>query len=351
MPTLHLHLAWTVDDGPSPYEKEMISVFASAGAKPIPATWYIQYDRLLATPGALEMYKNLVSSSGHEIALHGVSATANHIKWFPSADKDPAYPTVSEAIEGIREFKNYLSERGIPVKFVRAPTGLVSELASYLRKLDYKGVSQKELEETDKRLKELEEKVAATEADLSKAAGQDKAAVQKRSTLEAQLREAKGEQSRLKALRSEQACKPEFGGQARLIVHSKTCGKKDPTVEKVALDYQTLLKGLERQELKLWGGDASGKVSPQSWEAESSGVKARTDDVPDRIDAVIIGSLAKGKRNSASFVILCHSTTREDVLEVRKDIASLEATAKKHKVEIHYHTMSSLYKQVVGAAP
>ena len=117
------------------------------------------------------------------------------------------------------------------------------------------------------------------------------------------------------------------------------------------MDYQTLIKGLERQNLKLWGGDASGKVSPQSWEAESSGVKERTDDVPDRIDKVITGSVANGKKKSASFVALCHSTTRADVLEVKKDIASLEATAKQNKVDIRYHTMSSLYKELVGAAP
>jgi len=122
-------------------------------------------------------------------------------------------------------------------------------------------------------------------------------------------------------------------------------------VEKVALAYQTLLKALERQKLKLWGGDASGKVSPQSWEAESSGVKQRTDDAHDRIKAVIIGSLAKGKRSSASFVILCHSTTRADVLKVKQDIASLERIARENKVEIKYHTMSSLYKELVGKPP
>jgi hypothetical protein len=82
-----------------------------AGEKPIPGTWYIQLDKLLATPGALEKYKQLVSSSDHEIGLHGVSATANHIKWFPSVDKNPAYQTVDEAIDRIVKFRNYLSER------------------------------------------------------------------------------------------------------------------------------------------------------------------------------------------------------------------------------------------------
>jgi hypothetical protein len=85
-------------------------------------------------------------------------------------------------------------------------------------------------------------------------------------------------------------------------------------------------------------------------------VKARTDNVPGSIDDPhsinsAIDKLAKGKRSSASFVILCHSTTREDVLEVKKDIASLESIANKHKVEIRYHTMSSLYKQVVKTVP
>ena len=345
MPTLHL--AWTVDDGPSQFEDEMISAFKSAGAKPIPVTWYIQLDRLMASPGALETYKELVKSSGHEIGLHGVSAAANHIKWFPSTDKDknPSYRTVEEAIEGITKFQNYLNEQGISVKFVRAPTGLVSELESYLTKLGYTGVPKQELVETDNKLKEVEKKIDGVNADLKKAP------VTERSTLQDKLREARREQERLKELHLEQACKPIAGQQARLIINAKTCGKKDPTVEKVALDYQTLLKALERQKLKLWGGDASGKVSPQSWEAESSGVKERTDDAQERITAVITGFLAKGKKSSASFVILCHSTFRADVLKVRKDIASLEQTARENKVEIKYHTMSSLYKKLVGAAP
>jgi hypothetical protein len=345
MPTLHL--AWTVDDGPTKFEGEMMKVFESAGAKPIPVTWYIQLDRLLASPGALEKYKKLVDKNGHEIGLHGVSATANHIKWFPSTDKDenPSYRTVEEAVEGITNFQKYLNEKGISVKFVRAPTGLVSELESYLKKLGYTGVPKQDLVETDNKLKELEKKIAGFNVDLKKAPSAE------RSALQDKLREAKREQECLKDFRFEQACKPIPGQQARSIIDAKTCGKKDPTVEKVALDYQTLLKGLERQKLKLWGGDASGKVSPQSWEAESAGVKQRTDDAQERIKGVITGTLAKGKRNSASFVILCHSTFHEDVLKVRKDIASIESTARENKVEIKYHTMSSLYKEIVGVAP
>ena len=231
------------------------------------------------------------------------------------------------------------------MKFVRAPTGLVSELESYLIKLGYTGVPKQEIVETDNKLKEVEKKIDGVNADLKKAP------VAERSTLQDKLSEARREQERLKELRLEQACKPIASQQARLIINAKTCGKKDPTVEKVALAYQTLLKALERQKLKLWGGDASGKVSPQSWEAESSGVKQRTDDAHDRIKAVIIGSLAKGKRSSASFVILCHSTTRADVLKVKQDIASLERIARENKVEIKYHTMSSLYKELVGKPP
>ena|SRR5271157_4196179 len=345
MPTLHL--AWTVDDGPTKFEDEMVSVFKSTGAKPIPVTWYIQLDNLMATPGALEKYKELVKSSGHEIGLHGVSAAANHIKWFPSTDNDenPSYRTVEEAIEGITKFQKYLNEKGISVKFVRAPTGLVSELESYLRKLGYTGAPKQEIVETENKLKEVEKKIDGVNADLKKASGAESA------TLQDKLREARLEQKRLKDLRFEQNCKPIPGQQARLIINAKTCGKEDPTVKKVALGYQTLLQALERQKLKLWGGDASGKVSPQSWEAESSGVKQRTDDAYDRIKAVIIDSLAKGKKSSASFVILCHSTTRADVLKVKKDIASLEQTARENKVEIKYHTMSSLYKEIVGVAP
>jgi len=343
--TATLHLAWTVDDGPSKHTDKMMSVFKTAGAKPIPVTWFIQWDQLAKFSGALEKYKQLVMKSGHEVGLHGVSATANHIKWFPSADeKKPAYKSVKHAIEGIKKFQGYLAKQGIAVKFVRAPTGLVSELSSYLIKLGYTGVPEAQLEDTKKKLREVKKEIGAKKVALEKAKTPEK------ESRRAELKKAEAEQERLRKLLNDQVCR-QPGAQARSMIKPDKCARADPTIEKVALDYQTLLKALERQNLKLWGGDATGKVSPQSWEAESSGVKARTDNVPDRINKMIIQWLGKGKRSSASFVILCHSTTEADVLEVKKDIAALETSASNHKVQIKYHTMTSLYKQVVGTAP
>ena len=55
------------------------------------------------------------------------------------------------------------------MKFVRAPTGLVSELESYLIKLGYTGVPKQELVETDNKLKEVEKKIDGVNADLKKA--------------------------------------------------------------------------------------------------------------------------------------------------------------------------------------
>ena len=80
---------------------------------------------------------NLQEDLGHEIAIHGVSTIVNHIHWFPS-DKFKSYATIEEAVTAIKEFKSELSASGIHTKFVRAPTGLHSQITAYLRQLGVK---------------------------------------------------------------------------------------------------------------------------------------------------------------------------------------------------------------------
>jgi len=143
-PTPTLHLAWTVDDGPTSFTDAMIDVFATTiPKKPIPATWFVQWDYLEQRPKYYGVYCRLQDDAGHEIGIHGASTIANHIHWFPT-DKPgvAAFPDIGQALEGIDAFKHALEEKGILAKFVRAPTGLLSEVAAYLRKLGIKDAAQ-----------------------------------------------------------------------------------------------------------------------------------------------------------------------------------------------------------------
>ncbi len=57
-----LHIAWTVDDGPSlNVTDKMIQAFNTAGEKPIPATWFIQWHKLDGV--YLNKYKKLTTTS------------------------------------------------------------------------------------------------------------------------------------------------------------------------------------------------------------------------------------------------------------------------------------------------
>ena len=135
MSKMTLHIAWTADDGPTNHTDAMLTVFKTTiPNKPIPVTWFIQWDNLKKR-NSYGFYLNLQEDLGHEIAIHGVSTIVNHIHWFPS-DKFKSYATIEEAVAAIKEFKNELSASGIHTKFVRAPTGLHSEITAYLRQLE-----------------------------------------------------------------------------------------------------------------------------------------------------------------------------------------------------------------------
>ncbi len=130
-----LNIAWTSDDRPTEYTDKMLDIFTNTVKnKPIPVTWYIQWDRL--TVKRVVFYKKLQDDRHHEIAIHGVSAVTNHIHWFPTGNtRHQSFVSIDKAILAIKAFNRYLKKNGIKAKFVRAPTGLYSELAAYLRKL------------------------------------------------------------------------------------------------------------------------------------------------------------------------------------------------------------------------
>jgi hypothetical protein len=120
----------------------------------------------------------------------------------------------------------------------------------------------------------------------------------------------------------------------------------------VAADVSLVMQTLKTLKLHLWDGSASGpELRRNTWEAESSGVPARTNDVATRFEGVV-NQLASGARTTpASFVILAHDTTAADVAMAEKNIGLMEAYAISKGVRVEYYTMASLYQTLRGAAP
>ena len=120
----------------------------------------------------------------------------------------------------------------------------------------------------------------------------------------------------------------------------------------VATDVALIMSTLRTLNLHLWGGSATGpEVTNQTWEAESSGVASRTDDVVRRFKGVV-DRLAAGTRTTpGSFVILAHDTSTADVTQAGTNIAAMETYATSKGVRIEYYTMADLYTILRGAAP
>ncbi len=270
-----LHIAWTVDDGPTKHTNDMVDVFKERG---IPATWYIQRNNL--TKPWLPIYQKLQNAHGHEVAIHGIHQKKDHLSWFPSS-KLPSFESMDSALEDLGEFYNELKTAGLRVKFIRLPYGLFTEINQRLVMAGAKtGVADK----------------------------------------------------------------------ARDIIKGQA-GDTGPT-QTVAKEFKSLQAEIKKLGLHLWGGASTDKVSVQSWEAESAGVgTGRTDNMPQIPKKMMEVSLPKRPSKTGSLVILCHDTSQADVKEVKRDIAEMEAVAKATNTTIKYHTMSSMYKQVVGREP
>lgn len=120
----------------------------------------------------------------------------------------------------------------------------------------------------------------------------------------------------------------------------------------VATDVALVMSTLRRLNLHLWGGSASGpEVTANTWEAESSGVPARTDDVVRRFQGVV-DNLASGRRKRAgSFVILAHDTTQADVTQAGSNIGAMERYATGKGVRVEYYRMADLYELLRGTPP
>jgi len=125
-----------------------------------------------------------------------------------------------------------------------------------------------------------------------------------------------------------------------------------PAPAPVATDVALVMRTLRTLNLRLWGGSASGpEVTRTTWEAESSGVPERTNDVVTRFTGVV-DRLADGRRTRpGSFVILAHDTTAADVAQAGTNVAAMETYATRQGVRVEYYRMADLYQLLRGTPP
>jgi len=120
----------------------------------------------------------------------------------------------------------------------------------------------------------------------------------------------------------------------------------------VITDVALVMSTLSTLNLHLWGGSATGpEVTSNTWEAESSGVPARTNDVVNRFTGVV-DALASGSRTRpGSFIILAHDTTQADITQAGANISAMEQYAVSKGVRVEYYRMGDLYQIVRGTPP
>ncbi|MGH8050923.1 MAG: DUF4157 domain-containing protein [Arenimonas sp.] len=120
----------------------------------------------------------------------------------------------------------------------------------------------------------------------------------------------------------------------------------------VATDVALIMSTLRTLNLHLWDGSATGpEVTSQTWEAESSGVSSRTNDVVTRFTGVVDRLAAGTRTRPASFVILAHDTSAADVTQAGTNIAAMEAYAVSNGVRVEYYRMADLYTILRGSPP
>ncbi len=161
---------------------------------------------------------------------------------------------------------------------------------------------------------------------------------------------------------------PSPSDNAREIIKGRYSGS-DPKVLGVKSDFDLMVNTLNGLGLHLWGGSKGTKpeIAPLSWEAETSGVRARTDNTTYNVSAArkenpesatdrpgkfekTVNLVVSGGR-SRSLIILAHDITGADVAEVLADKKTMEAYAKQKSVRIEYYTLSGLYEVLRSASP
>lgn len=155
---------------------------------------------------------------------------------------------------------------------------------------------------------------------------------------------------------------------ARKIIAGTYSGTDKGALE-VKAGFDMMIKKVGSLGLHLWGGKGGTKpeVSALSWEAESSGVAKRADNITKHVSAARKADPDSAKDNpgkferltdlvvkdgkSRSLIVLAHDTTSADVKEVGVDKSKMESYATSKAVKIEYYTLSGLYEALRGTKP
>jgi len=283
-----VRLAWTVDDGPTIHTPGM-----STALSPRAATWFIMNNQLGTGTRRATALTSLVSrqTAGDEIGVHSMHPTVGHSAWFPVQ-------------LGLQHDGSY----SVPKGYNRTSDAM-RDLTSFTGEL----------------------RTAGLNVHFARMPG--------------------GELSEVKKYVVDQGGAQ---GTSEDVAEALISGTTPPVAApaSVVTDVALVMSTLRTLNLHLWGGSASGpEVTRNTWEAESSGVPARTNDIVRRFRGVV-SNLANGSRTRpASFVILAHDTTSADVAQAGTNITAMETFATSQGVRVEYYRMADLYQILRGSPP
>lgn len=311
-PERTIRIAWTFDDGPKSETSEMREMLKKQDI--VQTTWFIQRDLYEESPKKHAAFYREIIDAGGEIGIHAVHPKLNHASWLLGKTRlgHNYHKSVKKAIRNFKKFKKRLQKDGIEVKFVRLPTGLYTELLDYLHYLE---VPYKEAEKLSREI------IKKVNDDTYEVASED------------------------------------YQNQ----------------IQQVYEDALTLIQAIHQEGVHLWGGTSTDKIVPQTWEAESSGVSNRMDNITEVVDPEaekityrpgLFERMSKQitsqkKVGPRSLVILAHdissantgSPQEDDIQAVEKDIERMKVIAQENNLILEYYTMSELYTILTGKAP
>ncbi|MSQ07535.1 MAG: hypothetical protein EXR54_02915 [Dehalococcoidia bacterium] len=289
-----MRIAWTFDDGPHPqHTGPMRQVMESRGITQ--TTWFVQYNRINNDVDANVAKMLEIQRLGGEIGIHAVDPVRDHLSWFPMTDK-ASYDDIDAAMRDLKAFHQFLTGKGLKVKFVRPPYDLYSELLAYLQKVGYEGDARQAVRDI------VAGKPVTGQAQQVKAAYD---------TMQAEL----------------QSLGLHLSGGA-------SAGQPETT-------------------LNSWEAEASGHmnrsdnvtrhVSPERLKHPDQ-AKANPGAFERAVDQIT-------PDQPRSLIVLAHDTFAVDVTEVGVDVDTMDAYAELQGVKIEYYTMSGLYEILRGAPP
>jgi hypothetical protein len=341
-----IRIAWTFDDGPQKYTKNMEEIIGK-----IPGTWFVARHEINKDKNNSLKALRVKQDLGQEIGIHSIHPEG-HIPWFQSG-RAKEYKKIDDALIDLEDFLNLLRGAGIKVKFVRLPYGLITELVWYLQKL-----SNEKPQENAKKI--IEE---------GKANGKGVKEV------ETDFNKMKTKLDNLKLhLWSGGAGKREIGFQSW---EAESSGKQELTDN---ITQHISHKEKRMEECKDKSNKAREKAEVSATEKAEEDAKAKKitkladkeayikevktkilESVYNRVydscwapyAATKFESLVKGttKEKSRSVIILAHDTAEANVLEVGEDIKTMEKIAKEKGIRLEYYTLSGLYCNVRGKRP